>query len=286
MNSEQLLTYLAAPAQHPAVEAHLATCAVCRGKLTRLAGAVLASPADRLTCDQCQARLPEYVQAQVEGRAPAALFPEVAGHLARCPRCRRLQRELLAIGELTLAGDLPRPAAHRPADLSFLRRPAAPARFGEIVRRGAFWVQDRAQGLFLDLSAFLQALGPRPALAPAFAPVPAVRPRPVETWRDWSRGYESEDVVYQITLGQEELEDLTVEVVVYRRPERPEVARVVIQVAVPSRLLAGFAGSQVQMKTDATTRIARTDDDGLTVFEDVPLADLHAATFTITPFLS
>jgi hypothetical protein len=269
MNSEQLLTYLAAPAQHPAVEAHLATCAVCRGKLTRLAGAVLASPADRLTCDQCQARLPEYVQAQVEGRAPAALFPEVAGHLARCPRCRRLQRELLAIGELTLAGDLPRPAAHRPADLSFLRRPAAPARFGEIVRRGAFWVQDRAQGLFLDLSAFLQALGPRPALAPAFA-----------------RGYESEDVVYQITLGQEELEDLTVEVTVYRRPEWPEVARVVVQVAVPSRLLVGFAGSQVQMKTDATTRIARTDDDGLTVFEDVPLADLHAATFTITPFLS
>jgi hypothetical protein len=55
---------------------------------------------------------------------------------------------------------------------------------------------------------------------------------------------------------------------------------------VPSRLLAGFAGSQVQMNAGETVRAAGTDDDGLAVFEDVPLADLHAATFTITPSLS
>jgi hypothetical protein len=40
------------------------------------------------------------------------------------------------------------------------------------------------------------------------------------------------------------------------------------------------------MNAGETVRAAGTDDDGLAVFEDVPLADLHAATFTITPSLS
>lgn len=274
MSAGHLLAYLDAPAQHPAVEAHLATCPVCRGKLARLAATVLVPQTDQLPCDECEARLPEYVQAQVEGRDPAVLFPEVASHLAGCSRCRRLSNELLAIGDLVGRGDLPRAVSRRPPDLSFLPRAASPRgrlavpdRFREIVRRGAWWAQDQVQGLFLDLAAFSQPLSLQPAPA----------------WVARGEGTESEGIVYQVALGPESLEDLDVEVTVYHRADQPGVARVVVRVIVPSRLVAGFAGSQIEMKAGQLTRSTRTDDDGLAVFEEVPLADLHAATFTITP---
>jgi hypothetical protein len=142
-----------------------------------------------------------------------------------------------------------------------------PERFGETIRRGAYWAQSQARDLVVDMRAFFQALARQPS------PALAVR----------GEEYELKEVLYQIALGPEDLDDLDVEVTVYRQPEEPEVSRVVVHVRVPSRLLAGFAGSQVQMRTGETTRVARTDDDGRAVFENVPLADLQEATFTIIP---
>lgn len=267
MSTRQLLTYLEAPTQHPATGAHLEICPLCRRRLVRLSQAVLSQQTDRLTCDQCQARLPDYVQAQIEGRDPARLSPEVRDHLALCPHCQRLYRDLLEIDDLILTGGLPEPTTYSPPDLSFLKRLRVPERFGEITRRGAYWAQSRARALVVDMGTFFQALGRQPA------PALAVR----------GEEYEPGEMLYQIALGPENLDDLDVEVTVYRRPEKPEVTRVMVHVRVPSRLLAGFAGSQVQMKTGETTQAARTDDDGLAVFEDVPLADLEEVTFTIIP---
>ncbi len=47
MTTERLLTYLAAPADNPALGEHLATCPTCCGKLARLASEVLAPVAYR-----------------------------------------------------------------------------------------------------------------------------------------------------------------------------------------------------------------------------------------------
>ena len=275
INTDQLIAYLEAPTQYPEVEAHLETCPSCQQKLARLSQAVLSQHPDNLTCSECQARLPDYVQAQVEGEDPTRLFPDVRDHLLLCPHCQRLHQELSEIDDLILSGDLPKPAVYHPPDLSFLQRLQPPAGLGEILRRGAYWAQVRKRALFVDMGAFtsaalstsFQALGRQPTLAS-------------ETRRD---AYKAEDILYQFTLGQEDLDDLVVEVTVHRQLEQPQVAKVVIQVRVPSLFLVGFSGSQVQMKSGETTRTARTGDDGLAVFENVPLAELKEAIFTIIP---
>jgi predicted anti-sigma-YlaC factor YlaD len=267
MNTRQLLAYLQAPSQYPAIEAHLETCPSCRRRLAHLSQAVVSHQADRLTCGQCQARLPDYVQAQMEARDPAGLFPEVQDHLALCPHCQRLYQDLLEIDELTLTGSLPEPITYSPPDLSFLKRLSVPERFGEISRRGAYWAQDRARVLVVDMGTFFQALGRQPALALA------VR----------GEEYELKGLLYQIVLGPENLDDLDVEMTISRQFEGPEVVRVVVHVRVPGRLVAGFAGSQVQMRAGETTWAVRTDEDGRAVFEDVPLHDLKEATFEIVP---
>jgi hypothetical protein len=171
------------------------------------------------------------------------------------------------MGELIPTGNLPEQIAYEPPDLSFLKGLQAPEQFGEIVRRGAYWAQNRARALLVDVGSLLQTPG-RPFY-------PAMAARRAEA--------EFTNVVYQIALGPETLENLDVEVTVYRHPEKPGVARVVVYVRVPDRLLAGFAGSQVQIKTGETTQMARTDDDGRAIFEDVPLSDLREATFEIIP---
>lgn len=232
-----------------------------------LSQAALSPQADRLTCGRCRARLPDYVQAQAEGKDPAGLFPEVRDHLALCPHCQRLYRELVEIGEQIAAGRLPEPVTCPLPDLSFLKRLKTPEGLGEIVRRGAYWVQDQARALVVDMGAFLQTPARQPALALA------VR----------GEGREVEETLYQITLDPEMLDDLDVEVTVHRQPEGASVARVVVHVRVPSRLVKGFAGSQVQMRARGTTRAARTDEDGQAVFEDVPLEGLKEATFEIIP---
>lgn len=267
MEADQLLAYLQSPAQYPEVEAHLKRCPLCQRKLMRLSQAVLSQQTDRLTCGQCQAGLPEYVQAQLEGEDPAGLLPEVGNHLALCPHCQRLYQDLLETDELIRTGSLPELAVYSPPDLSFLKRLRVPESFGELIRRGAYWAQSRARALMVDMRSFLQALDRQPAWALAV------------------RGelYELGEVLYQIALGPESLDDLDVEVTVYRQLERPEVVKVVVHVRVPSRLLTGFAGSQVQMRIGEMTRAVRTDDDGLAVFENVPLAELKEATFEIVP---
>ena len=268
IKTRQLLSFLEAPAQHPAIEAHLETCPSCREKLARLSLAVLSERTDRLTCGQCQAELPDYAQAQMEGRDATRLFPQVWDHLTLCPHCQRLHQELLEMSTLIPTGALPEQATYEPPDLSFLKRLQAPEGFGEIVRRGAYWAQNCARALVLDVGTWLRSSG-RPYY-PALAAQRQKEP-------------EFTDVIYQISLGPESLEALDVEVTVYRQPEKRQVARVVVHVRAPDRLLAGFAGSQVRITAGETTRMAQTDDDGRVVFEDVSLKDLKEATFEIIP---
>ncbi len=267
IDADQLLAFLQEPAEYPEVETHLESCPWCRRRLERLSQAVLLPQTDRLTCGQCQARLTEYVQAQFEGEDPSAPFPDVRDHLAVCLHCQRLYQDLLEIDELIMTGGLPEPAVYSPTDLSFLKRLRVPERFGEIIRRGAYWAQSGARALLVDMEAFFQVPDRQPAWALA-----------VRGEKD-----ELKEVVYQIALGPESLHDLDVEVTVYRQLERPEVVRVMIHVRVPSRLLEGFAGSQVQMRIGDMTRAARTDEDGKAVFENVPLAELKEAIFEIIP---
>jgi hypothetical protein len=135
------------------------------------------------------------------------------------------------------------------------------------MRRGAYWVQSQTRALVVDMGAFLQVLSQQPA--------PALATR--------GEDHEPAKTLYQIVIGPENLNDLDVRVTVYQQPDGSGVARVVVHVCVPSRLLAGFAGNQVQMKARGTTRAALTDEDGRAIFDNVPLDELKEATFEIIP---
>lgn len=265
VRADQLLAYLQAPAQHPTIEQHLLACPTCRQRLARLAQAVLAPQVAPITHQECETWLPEYVQTQLAGGDPQRSFPQVAAHLVHCPRCQRTYRDMLAMSKLALSGALPQPVGYHRPDLSFLRPAPGSEDFSDIVRRGGHWLQDRLQGLVIDLGALGRASGWQ--LAPAGVAA--------------TRSLDQREVMYQIELGPETLDDLDVEVTVYRQGE--DVARVMVVVRAPGRLVEGFAGSQVQMQAGAKAQTKLTDEDGLAVFDDVPLAELQEARFTIAP---
>jgi len=214
-----------------------------------------------LTCDMTTERLLTYLAAPEEDATTRA-------HLATCPTCR---------GKLArLAAEVLAPVPYRPPDLAFLRGPAVPEWFGEIVRRGVGWAQDQAGRVCVDLGMFFRT----PAFQPAFAPARGMRRTDRRTRRE-ERPPATEP--YEFTLGAEELGNLELRVTVYRHPDRLETAKVVVYVKVKNRLATSFAGSQVEMKTGETTRSARTDGDGRAVFEEIPLAEAQEATFTVIP---
>jgi len=230
---------------------------------------VLSPRADRLTCAECEVRLPEYIQVQIEGGNPEEVFPQVHEHLTLCPSCEQTYHDLLRMDTLVLSDKLPQPTAYSPPDLSFLHRLQVPEVLGELVRGGAYWAQGRARRLLVDMGVFFRMLGSQPDLALALA----VR----------GEEYTSREVLYQVALGPEELDDLDVEVTVYRKPDQPDLVRVVVEVRVPSRLLEGFAGGRVEMESGGRIRVAETDEDGQAVFDDVPLVELKEARFVVIP---
>lgn len=273
MTADRLMTYLDDPAGHPAVAAHVATCPECRRKLAQAARAVNAPKMKHLSCEQCEASLPEYVQAQIEGRIPAALMPNVAMHLAGCANCGRLYHEMASIDHAVETAALVQPPAHPRPDLSFLTKPdveAGPTVWKQLqvkVRRVAERVEIEVQGLAAGWAWLAQSVRPQPVAALAV------------------RGEEGklEAGSYEIDLGPDQLDNLDVKVIVRRHPDRADVAKVVIQVKVLGRLAAGFAGSRVEMKTGQITREELTSDDGVADFGEVPLAELQQTTFTVFP---
>lgn len=85
-----------------------------------LVRAVLGLPDDRLSCDECQAWLPSYVDAEIGDIADESHYRLVKRHLLLCQDCTEIYLELL---ELALAEEedrLPWPAHYPEPDLGFL----------------------------------------------------------------------------------------------------------------------------------------------------------------------
>jgi len=158
--------------------AHVTTCPACLSRFDQLALAVLSMDEDEITCAECRAQLPAYleVEAQAE-QVPAELSP-VAGHLARCPYCAEEYRALREAMAAWDAGTLPEPAQPVTFDLSF-----ASASLSKSLETAAaapsLWVAEAAgqvRELFSEIVVTLQAsaaaFGAMPSpLVPS--PVPA-----------------------------------------------------------------------------------------------------------------
>jgi hypothetical protein len=68
-----------------------------RADLERALGRVLGPAAPEIGCDECFARLDEYVEREVTGADANAAVPGLRVHLDGCPACREEHESLLAL---------------------------------------------------------------------------------------------------------------------------------------------------------------------------------------------
>ncbi len=85
-----------------------------------LARAVLDLPDDRLTCHDCQAGLPTYIEAEVGDMAWRDEYRPVKRHLLLCRECSTIYLDVLQIALFEHRGQLPRPDWFPRPDLNFL----------------------------------------------------------------------------------------------------------------------------------------------------------------------
>jgi len=85
-----------------------------------LVRAVLGLPDDGLACDECQAWLPVYVDAEIGGLSGHARYLQVKRHLLLCAGCAAAYLDLLDLALIEEQGQIPRPTRYPEPDLSFL----------------------------------------------------------------------------------------------------------------------------------------------------------------------
>ena len=91
-----------------------------RAAAADLARAVTGESDTALTCDECEARLPSYVEAEIGGRPLDDALLAVRRHLALCRACETLYLELLDIELAAEAGAIPQSPPPLLARLDFL----------------------------------------------------------------------------------------------------------------------------------------------------------------------
>ena len=120
--------------------------------LLHLIRAVTGARDPALTCEECQAWLPSYVDAEVGGLAVGQLYPHIKRHLELCTTCEAVYLEMLELAEAEEAGILPSFDESPEPDLAFL----GPLSLSEYVRSLA---EELAAATAPHLVADLRAIG-------------------------------------------------------------------------------------------------------------------------------
>jgi hypothetical protein len=68
-----------------------------RPDLKQALGRLLGPSAPEVGCDECFARLDEYVELELAGEDPQAAVPGLRAHLDGCPACREEHESLRAL---------------------------------------------------------------------------------------------------------------------------------------------------------------------------------------------
>lgn len=108
-------------------------------ELLHLARAVAGVHDQTITCEECRAQLPSYVDAEVGGLAVGQLYPQVKHHLDLCLDCEMEYLEMLELALIEDAGELPVPETLPAPVLSFL----PPLSFVETAREMVTRVTER-----------------------------------------------------------------------------------------------------------------------------------------------
>ena len=123
---EQLWAYLENPdlyrAEAETAIRHVSLCPHCGRKMEHFIRALTIDEEDRLTCQECQALLPDYLQAERDGQAGGARWRPVVLHLEVCPHCSEEYATLSELLELAHGERGEEPPDYPVPDLSFLRQ--------------------------------------------------------------------------------------------------------------------------------------------------------------------
>lgn len=268
---ERLSAYLRDPGlDHAALDAaisHMSECPYCAERIDHLIRALATDEIDQLTCQECQELLPEYLQAEIDGRAHEAKWRPVAFHLETCPHCSEMYAALVDLMGLAYGERGTEPPHYPVPELEFLRpKSAAPSQPPTVD-----WRLDNLGRLIIRFSAELvRALRVTP-LQPAYAAAGLKSDRPRR-------------VLCQLSL-KEAVEDLEVTITAEEEREDPTCCTVIVEVNIPSRGgWPNLAGTRVTLKRGAEELETQwTDAFGKAVFEGIPTNDLPRLVFEIVP---
>jgi glutaredoxin len=262
---EQLLAYLEDPNLHRADAGaaidHIRECPHCEKRVGYLVRALTTHEEDRLTCQECQDLLPDYLQAEAAGRASQARWHPVALHLETCPHCSATYATLSDLIGLTFEERGEEPPDYPVPDLSFLRPEPA-----EIP-----WRLDELGRLIIEFSAdLLRALQP-PAYQPAYA-----------TFR--LKSDQLRRTLCQLSL-KEAVRDLEVSITAEEMRGDATQCTIVVEVNIPSRGgWPNLADTEVTVKRgELQLDTQLTDAFGKAVFEGMATDDLARLVFEIKP---
>jgi hypothetical protein len=275
--TERLVAHWSAPAsQHnttdsqPELQAaieHVHHCPRCEERLGFLVRTLSADVRDTLTCVECEALLPEYVQAEQSGREGEARWERVAAHLASCPHCAEARAALEVLLDLAYGAPGGRPERAPAPDVAFL--PPSP-RETPAPRETPLWRLDELGRLIVELTDHvLGSLLPqaRPA-AHALAGLKSAAP----------------GTLFELPI---QVPDADLNVTIQAEGERaaPERCTLCVLVDIPSRGgWPNLAGTEVTLKQAGNApSLAWTDAYGEAIFEGVPVENLAGLVIEIMP---
>jgi len=268
---ERLLAYLEDPELYRAdvdtAIRHMKECPHCESRMGYLIRALTTDEVDRLTCQECQDLLPEYIQAEMDGRARESQWHPVTLHLETCPHCAEAYAALLDLTELAYGERGAEPPHYPVPELPFLRvKRAAPPQPLKVD-----WHLDELGRLVIAFSAELVRALQLPAYQPAYAAAGL-------------KSDKSQRILCQLSL-KAAVEDLEVTITAEERRDDQTRCTVIVEVNIPSRGgWPNLSGTKVTLKRgelELATQL--TDAFGKAVFEGISTDDLGHLVFEITP---
>jgi hypothetical protein len=232
---------------------HIRHCPQCRGRLGHLIRVLSTDVEDRLTCEECEALLPEYILAKQNGADEEARWQPVTEHLASCPHCALAYAEWTALSEGAYGTPGQRPTPAPAPDLSFLPT-----------------VRSEPARLIVELTDQLLGTLLPPAHQPAHALARLKSAAP--------------GTLFELPIQVPDA-DLNVTIQAEGEHAAPGRCTLCVRVDIPSR--GGWphlAGTEVTLKQDGhEPSLAWTDAYGKAVFESVPIENLAGLVIDIMP---
>lgn len=248
------------PASMQAAVEHVASCTWCQKRIHQLMQAVAGSAEDPLTCDECQAWLPEYVEAQAAGSI-AGRFANVRRHLALCPHCAEVYTQVSELVQESHADAVPVAESYPDFDLSMIQEMTWPKGLvQDALEQGRRRVHDTAGALYLLLG-------------------PDVTAQQTVAWA--TKSAQAGTLLHQITLSDAPATDWEVEVLVFADDD--DFCRIEVALYHAGATDTELADIPITLRYHETLETQITDAGGVVEFAGIPISTLDEMVIRVAP---